>query len=84
MFLLNLSSFFCYLGKTFPDPDNLLNGNAMTASSRTTAFNIVTDMLRKLNVSSFFSCFNLSKRNGVGFFCFIFFIEIYLKIQILV
>ncbi|KAM7359114.1 nuclear distribution protein nudE isoform 2-T3 [Cochliomyia hominivorax] len=35
--------------KTFPDPDNLLNGNAMTASSRTTAFNIVTDMLRKLN-----------------------------------
>ncbi|XP_037948440.1 nuclear distribution protein nudE homolog [Teleopsis dalmanni] len=36
--------------KSYQDPDNLLNGNAMTASSRTTALNIVADMLRKLNV----------------------------------
>ncbi|XP_037932666.1 nuclear distribution protein nudE homolog isoform X2 [Teleopsis dalmanni] len=35
--------------KSYQDPDNLLNGNAMTASSRTTALNIVADMLRKLN-----------------------------------
>uniref|UniRef100_T1P939 NUDE protein n=1 Tax=Musca domestica TaxID=7370 RepID=T1P939_MUSDO len=36
--------------KPFVDPDNLLNGNAaMTASSRTTALNIVADMLRKIN-----------------------------------
>ncbi|XP_055376222.1 nuclear distribution protein nudE homolog isoform X2 [Condylostylus longicornis] len=31
------------------NPENMLNGNAMTASSRTTALNIVADMLRKLN-----------------------------------
>lgn len=72
MFLLNLSSFFCYLGKTFPDPDNLLNGNAMTASSRTTAFNIVTDMLRKLNVSSFFLVLIYLKEMVWGFFVLFF------------
>ncbi|XP_023300433.2 nuclear distribution protein nudE homolog isoform X1 [Lucilia cuprina] len=42
--------------KPFADPDNLLNGNAMTASSRTTAFNIVTDMLRKLNLDKALLC----------------------------
>ncbi|KAH8302334.1 hypothetical protein KR044_005242 [Drosophila immigrans] len=31
------------------NPENLINGNAMNASSRTTALNIVADMLRKLN-----------------------------------
>ncbi|KAH8415650.1 hypothetical protein KR222_007385, partial [Zaprionus bogoriensis] len=31
------------------NPDNLINGNAMNASSRATALNIVADMLRKLN-----------------------------------
>ncbi|XP_037905180.1 nuclear distribution protein nudE homolog isoform X2 [Hermetia illucens] len=30
-------------------PDNTLNGNVLSASSRTTALNIVADMLRKLN-----------------------------------
>ncbi|XP_065359542.1 nuclear distribution protein nudE homolog [Calliphora vicina] len=42
--------------KPFADPDNLLNGNAMTASSRTTAFNIVTDMLKKLNLDKALLC----------------------------
>jgi len=36
---------------SFTDPDNLINGNAMNASSKTNALNIVADMLRKLNVS---------------------------------
>lgn len=36
---------------SFADPENLINGNAMNASSRATALNIVADMLRKLNVS---------------------------------
>ncbi|XP_026849069.1 nuclear distribution protein nudE homolog isoform X2 [Drosophila persimilis] len=31
------------------NPENLINGNSMNASSRTTALNIVADMLRKLN-----------------------------------
>uniref|UniRef100_A0A1A9UJK2 NUDE domain-containing protein n=1 Tax=Glossina austeni TaxID=7395 RepID=A0A1A9UJK2_GLOAU len=35
--------------KPYNDPANILNGNAMSASSRTTALNIVADMLRKLN-----------------------------------
>jgi len=33
------------------DPENQINGNSMNPSSRTTALNIVADMLRKLNVS---------------------------------
>ncbi|XP_033243505.1 nuclear distribution protein nudE homolog isoform X2 [Drosophila miranda] len=31
------------------NPENLINGNSIKASSRTTALNIVADMLRKLN-----------------------------------
>ncbi|XP_061388143.1 nuclear distribution protein nudE homolog [Musca vetustissima] len=43
--------------KPFVDPDNLLNGNAaMTASSRTTALNIVADMLRKINLDKALLC----------------------------
>ncbi|XP_037933838.1 nuclear distribution protein nudE homolog isoform X1 [Teleopsis dalmanni] len=42
--------------KSYQDPDNLLNGNAMTASSRTTALNIVADMLRKLNLDKALLC----------------------------
>ncbi|XP_075161153.1 nuclear distribution protein nudE [Haematobia irritans] len=43
--------------KPFTDPDNLLNGNAaMTASSRTTALNIVADMLRKINLDKALLC----------------------------
>ncbi|XP_013115972.1 nuclear distribution protein nudE homolog [Stomoxys calcitrans] len=43
--------------KPFGDPDNLLNGNAaMTASSRTTALNIVADMLRKINLDKALLC----------------------------
>ncbi|XP_055913032.1 nuclear distribution protein nudE homolog isoform X2 [Eupeodes corollae] len=40
-----------YNQNSLKNPDNMLNGNAaaMTASSRTTALNIVADMLRKLN-----------------------------------
>ncbi|CAD7003643.1 nuclear distribution protein nudE homolog isoform X2 [Ceratitis capitata] len=35
---------------------NLLNGNAMTPSSRTSALNIVADMLRKLNLDKALLC----------------------------
>ncbi|XP_036335545.1 nuclear distribution protein nudE homolog isoform X2 [Rhagoletis pomonella] len=35
---------------------NLLNGNAMTPGSRTTALNIVADMLRKLNLDKTLLC----------------------------
>lgn len=41
----------CFVCASFADPENLINGNAMNASSRATALNIVADMLRKLNVS---------------------------------
>uniref|UniRef100_A0A0K8TUG3 Putative lis1-interacting protein nude n=1 Tax=Tabanus bromius TaxID=304241 RepID=A0A0K8TUG3_TABBR len=42
-------------------PDNLINGNAMTASSRTTALNIVADMLRKLNLDKTLLCSRCDK-----------------------
>ncbi|XP_068148907.1 nuclear distribution protein nudE homolog isoform X2 [Drosophila tropicalis] len=35
--------------QSLKNPENLINGNPMNASSRTTALNIVADMLRKLN-----------------------------------
>ncbi|XP_030570402.1 nuclear distribution protein nudE homolog isoform X1 [Drosophila novamexicana] len=38
------------------NPENLINGNAMNASSRTTALNIVADMLRKLNWDNALLC----------------------------
>ncbi|XP_017840552.1 nuclear distribution protein nudE homolog isoform X1 [Drosophila busckii] len=38
-----------YNQHSLKNPENLINGNAMNASSRTTALNIVADMLRKLN-----------------------------------
>ncbi|XP_017956265.1 nuclear distribution protein nudE homolog isoform X1 [Drosophila navojoa] len=38
------------------NPENLINGNAMNASSRTTALNIVADMLRKLNLDKALLC----------------------------
>jgi len=43
------------------NPDNILNGNAMTASSRTTALNIVADMLRKLNLDKTLLCSRCDK-----------------------
>ncbi|XP_037825615.1 nuclear distribution protein nudE-like 1 [Lucilia sericata] len=52
----NINDYQLQQRKPFADPDNLLNGNAMTASSRTTAFNIVTDMLRKLNLDKALLC----------------------------
>ncbi|XP_036335550.1 nuclear distribution protein nudE homolog isoform X1 [Rhagoletis pomonella] len=42
--------------KPFSDSSNLLNGNAMTPGSRTTALNIVADMLRKLNLDKTLLC----------------------------
>ncbi|XP_050333468.1 nuclear distribution protein nudE homolog isoform X1 [Bactrocera neohumeralis] len=42
--------------KPFSDSTNLLNGNAMTPSSRTSALNIVADMLRKLNLDKALLC----------------------------
>ncbi|XP_067644519.1 nuclear distribution protein nudE homolog isoform X2 [Eurosta solidaginis] len=41
---------------TLKNSSNLLNGNAMTPSSRTTALNIVADMLRKLNLDKALLC----------------------------
>lgn len=40
----------------FADSENVLNGNAMTASSKITAINLVAELLRKVNVSVAFSC----------------------------
>lgn len=37
-----------------PDSENVLNGNAMTASSRITAITLVAELLRKVNVSKTF------------------------------
>ncbi|XP_054732848.1 nuclear distribution protein nudE homolog isoform X1 [Anastrepha obliqua] len=42
--------------KPLSDSTNLLNGNAMTPGSRTTALNIVADMLRKLNLDKALLC----------------------------
>lgn len=44
------------------DTENLLNGNAMTASSRLSALNLVAELLRKVNVSDF--VFNLIEKKS--------------------
>lgn len=41
------------------DSENVLNGNAMSASSRLSALNLVAELLRKVNVSSAFTIFTL-------------------------
>lgn len=46
-----------YLFNLFTDSENVLNGNAMTASSKISAINLVAELLRKVNVS--FSSFYL-------------------------
>lgn len=42
----------CLFFFKFTDSENVLNGNAMTASSRLSALNLVAELLRKVNVST--------------------------------